>query len=376
MKNTDFDIICLSHLKWETTLFQRPQQIMTQLSQSHRIIYVASCKTKEFFLNIIKGNIRECWGKHNENLFYINIPFIPFTKYSKRLQKFSFFFSAKISEYLSKKFEFKNIYLWLYYPKYPEDLSSLKYQKLIYDCMDLFKGFKSSSEDIQIDENKLIKKADIVFTGGKTLQHAKEGINPKTYCFPSGVEYEHFQKATLEETRIPDELQKINKPILGYFGAVDERINFKLLNYICEQRPEWSIVLLGPVVGLNELPVNKPNFYYLGKKDYAELPNYLKGFDVCLMPFVINELTMHISPTKTPEYLAGGKPVVSTEIPDVIEDYSDIVKITSNRDDFIKMVEECLENKTEDFHLKIKNKAETKSWKYIADEMEKLIKDL
>jgi len=376
MSDRNFDIICLSHLKWERTLFQRPQQIMKQLSKSHKVIYVASCGTKEFVKSVLKGKIKDYVGRYNENLFYLNLPYLPFTKHIKLFQKLMYNISSFIAKYLSKRFKYKSTYLWLYYPVYIDYLNRFQYKKLIYDCMDLFRGFKTSLENVQDQENRLLKKADIVFTGGKSLQKSKEGINPKTYCFPSGVEYGHFYKATLSETTIPDDIKDIKHPILGYFGAVDERIDYNLINYICEKRPDWSVVFIGPLVFYEFVPVDQSNFHYLGRKNYDELPNYLKAFDVCLMPFVISELTLHISPTKTPEYLAGGKPVVSTAIPDVIEDYSDVVKITNDYDEFIEKCEQALVDKNEDLSEKIRSKAEAKSWEYIAIQMKKLIDEV
>jgi len=371
--NQNFDIVCLSHLKWELTLFQRPQQIMRQLSKDHKVLYIAFCSTKDFVKGILKGNKKDYMGKYNDNLYYINIPFLPFTKYINYFQHLMPRIAAFVAKKMAKKLNFKDVYLWLYYPGYVDYLKNFRYKKLIYDCMDLFSGFQMSSGNVQDQENRLLQRADIVFTGGKSLQKSKEGINPRTYCFPSGVEYDHFYKATLDETTIPEDINKVKRPILGYFGAVDERIDYNLINYLCEKRPDWSVVFLGPLIFYQFVPVDQPNFHFLGKKNYSELPNYLKAFDVCLMPFVISELTLHISPTKTPEYLAGGKPVVSTAIPDVIEDYSDVVKIANDYDVFIEKVEECLNNKSDDLHIKIKNKAETKSWENVSNEMRKLI---
>jgi len=371
-----FDIICLSHLKWEHTLFQRPQQIMRRFARDHRVIYVAHCSTKEFLSAFFKGRIRDYIGQEGENLHYLTIPFLPFSRRIGFLRKLTDRLTSFAAKRLARRYKFRDIYLWLYYPSYVHHLKMFNYKKLIYDCMDLFRGFKSSVGNVQDIENELLKKADIVFTGGRSLQKSKEGINPRTYCFPSGVEYDHFFKATLPETSIPDDIKNIKYPILGYFGAVDERIDFKLLDEVCAARPDWSVVLLGPLVQMEKTPVERPNFHYLGKKNYGDLPNYLKAFDVCLMPFVISDLTLHISPTKTPEYLAGGKPVVSTPIPDVIADYSDVVAIASTSEEFIQKTEECLSDKIGDLHIRIRQKAETKSWDYIAGEMKKMIVNL
>jgi len=374
-KKTDFDIICLSHLKWEKTLFQRPQQIMRQLSKNHKIIYISHCSTKEYLANLFKGNLGEYRGKENDNLFFMTIPFLPFARRSRFLQRMTDAICVRAAKRRAKRMGFSNILLWLYYPTYVNHLKRFRYEKLVYDCMDLFRGFTASVGNVQDIENTLLEKADIVFTGGRSLQKSKEGINPKTHCFPSGVEYDHFFKATLPDTPVPEDIRNIGHPILGYFGAVDERIDFDLIGHVCDQRPEWSVVFLGPLVGFDQIPLKRPNFHHLGKKDYADLPGYLKAFDVCLMPFVISELTLHISPTKTPEYLSGGKPVVSTPIPDVIADYSDVVEIARTPDEFIAGVERVMGDSQGDLHERIRKKAETKSWEYIAGEMERLISE-
>ena len=368
-----FDIICLSHLKWEKALFQRPQQLMRQFSRDSRVLFLAHCPLREFIRAILRGQLGEYIDAYNDNLRYITLPYFPLSRRFKICQNLSYRLTAFVARNQAKRLGFQNIILWMYYPAFVEKLKKIPHNKLVYDCMDLFRGFKASSMDVQEQENKLLQKADIVFTGGKSLQKSKEGINPRTYCFPSGVEYEHFFKATLDETRVPDDIKKIPHPILGYFGAVDERIDYNLVNRICAKRPDWSVVFLGPLVMRSTVPVTHPNFHYLGKKDYAILPNYLKAFDVCLMPFVISELTLHISPTKTPEYLAGGKPVVSTAIPDVIAEYSDVVEIGRNHDEFILKAENILHANQGDLHIKIRQKAETKSWEYISEEMIRLI---
>jgi glycosyltransferase involved in cell wall biosynthesis len=376
LKNQDYDIICLSHLKWEHTLFQRPQQIMREFAREHKVLFVANCSFRKFVKALFKGKLKDYIGTYGTNLHYMTLPYLPLTGRFKFVQKLTNSITTLIARNKASRLRFQNMILWMYFPTFVENLATFRYKRLVYDCMDLFRGFKVSSPDVERLENKLLKSADIVFTGGRSLQKSKQGINPKTFCFPSGVEYEHFHKAALSETVIPEDIKQIKHPILGYFGAVDERIDYDLINHLCKERPSWNVVFLGPLVLMDKIPVCHPNFHYLGKKEYKQLPNYLKAFDVCLMPFIITELTLHISPTKTPEYLSGGKPVVSTPIPDVISDYSDVVKIAGNPRDFIDKVEQALNDKTDDLHLKIRQKAQTKSWRHIVQEMQRLIGEL
>jgi UDP-galactopyranose mutase len=241
--------------------------------------------------------------------------------------------------------------------------------------MDQFEAFDKSPASDKRLEAALLRAADIVFTGGKTLQKAKAGVNPRTCCFPSGVEVEHFARAAAESTPVAEDIADIRHPILGYFGAVDERIDFGLIRYLCEQRPDWSVVFIGPLIRFDKCPVDAPNFHYLGKKEYGDLPRYLKAFDVCLMPFVDSELTRHISPTKTPEYLAGGKPVVSSPVPDVVEDYSDVVRIARTREDFLEQVDGALGDRAGVPSALVGHKTRIRSWEQITREMERLILD-
>ena len=367
------DIICLSHLKWEETLFQRPQQIMTQLARTHRVLYVGRMGAREAFAALVGLERRTFMGKRGKNLSCINVPYLPLTRRFGILGWIMWGACAACALLAAKLLGFRKPWLWVYHPGYVPFLGLLRRDKLVYDCMDLFRGFKTSSARCAMDEAALLEKADVVFTGGKSLQKAHAGKNPNTFCLPSGVDFDHFARATLDETPIPEDVRDLPKPILGYFGAVDERLDFDLIRRLCDERPGRSIVLVGPLVGFLSPPVKRPNLHYLGEKEYADLPGYLKAFDVCLMPFVISELTLHISPTKTPEYLAGGKPVVSTAIPDVVEDYADLVAIGEDHDDFATKVDLALKESRAGRRLRVKERPAAKSWRRIAEEMEDLI---
>jgi glycosyltransferase involved in cell wall biosynthesis len=368
-----FDIICLSHLKWEETLFQRPQQIMKQMARRHRAVYVANIGTRDFLRAVMSGNRRAVWGEACENLTYLNVPFFPLTKRFPLFRWLTARLTVLCARFLAWRRGFRSPCLWVYHPVYFPHVRLLPRWKLVYDCMDQFEAFDKSPASDKRLEAALLSAADVVFTGGKTLQKAKAGVNPRTYCFPSGVEVEHFARAAAESTPVAEDVASIRHPILGYFGAVDERIDFGLIRYLCEQRPHWSVVFIGPLVRFEKCPVESANFHYLGKKEYGDLPRYLKAFDVCLMPFVDSELTRHISPTKTPEYLAGGKPVVSSPVPDVVEGYSDVVRIAGTHQGFVAEVEAALREKKGPSRARFEEKVVAKSWERIALEMERLL---
>ncbi len=238
-----------------------------------------------------------------------------------------------------------NLVRWYYTPMMLSFSRQLKAACTVYDCMDELKNFKFAPPELAGLEQELLKAADVVFTGGYSLYEAKRDSHPNIHPFPSSVDREHFAQAR----RIgvdPDDQFALPHPRLGFYGVVDERMDLELLAAVADARPDWTLVMVGPVVKISpgDLP-KRANITYLGgKSTCGELPAYLSGWDAALMPFAINESTTFISPTKTPEYLAGGKPVVSTPITDVIRHYGamDGVTIASTADEFVTACEYAL----------------------------------
>ena len=210
---------------------------------------------------------------------------------------------------------------WYYTPMMLPFSRHLDASVVVYDCMDELSKFRFAPERLLDLEQELIDRADLVFTGGTSLYEAKKSRHGNVHCFPSSVDRKHFATARRELPQ-PDDQAELKHPRLGFYGVIDERFDIDLLRQIAELRPDWSFVMVGPVVKISEdeLP-RAANIHYLGGKTYEQLPAYLSGWDVALMPFAMNESTQFISPTKTPEYLAGGKPVVSTPVKDVVRSY-------------------------------------------------------
>src|SRR5213075_221295 len=238
-----------------------------------------------------------------------------------------------------------NLIAWYYTPMMLPFSRHLDADVTVYDAMDELSKFRFAPPKLLDLEQELIDKADVVFTGGSSLYEAKKGRHDNVHCFPSSVDRVHFLKARARQFD-PADQEELPRPRLGFYGVIDERFDTELLATIAEMRPDWSFVMIGPVVKISEEELPKrPNIHYLGAKTYAELPSYLSGWDVALMPFAMNESTQFISPTKTPEYLAGGKPVVSTPIKDVVRHYGQLegVKIASTPDEFVAACEAALE---------------------------------
>jgi glycosyltransferase involved in cell wall biosynthesis len=214
----------------------------------------------------------------------------------------------------------------------------------IYDCMDELSHFKFAPSNLTHLESLLFQQADLVFTGGYSLYEAKRDKHPQVFAFPSSIDKQHFMEARTTKDE-PEDQQGLPHPRLGFYGVLDERFDFDLVDGIAKLRPDWQIILVGPIVKIDPASVPRPdNIHYLGIKDYSRLPSYLSGWDIAIMPFAINDSTRYISPTKTPEFLAAGKPVISTAIADVVNDYGqyNLVSICDTAEEFVQEAEQIL----------------------------------
>jgi UDP-galactopyranose mutase len=239
---------------------------------------------------------------------------------------------------------------WYYTPMALSISEHLPAPKLtVYDCMDELSAFKNAPLSLKTNEQSLLEKADIVFTGGSSLFEAKKLLHEKVHLFPSSIDKNHFAKARKFHEEPLDQADILH-PRIGFFGVIDERLDIELLKLIAELKPAWQFIIIGPVVKIDpaSLPV-LPNIHYLGSKSYNDLPAYMSGWKVALIPFAINESTRFISPTKTPEYLAGGLPVVSSYIRDVATPYGDnkLVSIAVTAGEFISEIETAFKTKND-----------------------------
>jgi UDP-galactopyranose mutase len=252
----------------------------------------------------------------------------------------------------------------------------LKPSAIVYDCMDELSAFKFAPRELLRNESQLLSIADLVFTGGQSLYEAKRDRHPRVFAFPSSIDKEHFAQARTI-TDEPEDQTSIPHPRLGFCGVIDERLDTELLAKAAELRPEWHFVLVGPVVKIAEEDLPRAeNIHYLGGKNYADLPKYLAGWDVAIMPFAMNESTRFISPTKTPEYLAAGKPVVSTPVRDVVRPYGErgLVEIASTAEEFVAAANRILLVGNSDYWLsRVDAFLAQMSWDRTFNEMKSLI---
>jgi len=325
------DVVCLSHLRWDF-VFQRPQHLLTRCARMHRVFFIEEpldgsgparieLAVRQQGVRVLVPRFPAALGPESSSVL------------QARLLR-TFFREHRIDEYL----------LWYYTPMALDFTRHLKPRAIIYDCMDELSAFSGAPPGMRERERELLARAHVVFTGGHALYESKKDSHPNVHAFPSSVDVDHFAQARVAQ-RDPEDQARIPHPRLGFFGVIDERLDVDLVARVSSLRPDWHIVFAGPVLKIDPklLPVG-PNIHYLGNKRYEELPSYLAGWDVALLPFARNDATRFISPTKTPEYLAAGKPVVSTSIRDVVRPYrtKGLVRIADAPDEFVAAVEAAL----------------------------------
>ena len=328
-------LICFSHLRWNF-VFQRPQHLMSRFARNMDVIFweepVEIGRHEAAYLQV-----RQAEDAANVRIV---VPHMPQDMPQDARE-------AALSRLLEAHLSLVRgpLIAWYYTPMMLSFSRDIDPDLIVFDAMDELSKFKFAPVHLLELEQELIDRADIVFTGGSSLYEAKKDRHDHVHCFPSSVDRAHFAKARAELFD-PADQEDLPRPRLGFYGVIDERFDTALLDEVARMRPDWSFVMVGPVVKISEdeLP-RRPNIHYLGGKTYAQLPAYLSSWDVALMPFAMNESTEFISPTKTPEYLAGGKPVVSTPIRDVVRHYGQLegVKFASTPQEFVAACAAALE---------------------------------
>ena len=348
------DLICLSHLRWDF-VFQRPQHLLNRCAHERRVFFIEEpifSPGERAHLDVSLRDTGVC----------VVVPRLAEGLSEEEIQATQ----KALLDDLFSKCRIRDYLLWYYTPMALSFTRHLSPLGVIYDCMDELSAFKGAPPALRQHELDLLKRADVVFTGGQSLYEAKQDQHPNIHAFPSSIDASHFAQArSLSED--PADQANIPGPRLGFFGVIDERFDIDLIKDVALARPEWQLVLIGPVVKIDQADLPRlPNIHYLGSKNYKELPAYLAGWDVALLPFARNESTRFISPTKTPEYLAAGKPVVSTSIRDVVRPYGELnlVRIADTAEDFVTAVEAALAEKEccQDWLLEVDSFLAQTSW--------------
>ena len=361
------DLIVFSHLRWDF-VYQRPQHLLKRSAKDRRVFFVE----EPIFDN---GSLCLDVSEREKNLKVV-VPHLPEGLCSE-IAKTALLHDMMLR--LLVEHDIHQYVSWYYTPMALDFTRHLHPLAVVYDCMDELSAFKNAPQCLTLRERELFKMADLVFTGGQSLYEAKRNQHSSVFAFPSSIDRDHFMQAR-ETVSDPADQKNIPHPRLGFFGVVDERFDVELLDEISRRRPDWQFVIIGPVVKIDpETLPRRENIHYLGGKSYQELPSYIAGWDVAMLLFAQNESTRYISPTKTPEYLAAGKPVVSTPIRDVVSPYGDLglVQIAHNAQEFITAVQRVLEPKTQrtSWLKKVDEYLMTMSWDGTWARMSRLIDD-
>ena len=360
-----FDIIVFSHLRWDFVL-QRPQHLLSRFGSGHRVIFIEEpvlCQDKA-----PHWDVREA----SPNVFVCK-PHTPTVGHGFTDAQFPVL--RELIAQLLEQQKINDYVIWFYTPMALPLADSLAPRAVVYDCMDELSAFLQAPPELIERENRLLKLADVVFTGGPSLYRAKTNRHPNVHCFPSSVDAQHFASAAHAEQ--PADQAHLPAPRIGFYGVIDERIDLGLLASLADARPEWQIIMVGPVVKIDpaDLP-RRDNLHYLGSKSYAQLPAYMGGWDVCMMPFARNDSTRFISPTKTLEFMAAGKMIVSTPITDVAEPYGKLVYLAKDAQAFAAACEQAMNASQKEREARLAGMREVlskTSWDTTARKMEALM---
>ncbi len=354
---TNEHILCFGTGEW----YGRPsvpEYTMSLLAQKNKVLYIEPFGSLLSLMHTAvaqKNKLRLRFGlkQHGENLFVYSPPPIglPFQHRFHFVLRWNTRVLSWLVKRIMRKLEFAAPILWIYLFRLHGLIGRFAEKVAIYDCIEQDEALSGSTrmrKIVQELESRLCRQADIVFVITPELYEKKKKYNAATFVVRAGANYQHFRKATDEETSVPPELLQFKRPIIGYFGQIDPwKLDVQLLRYLACEHPEWSIVLMGPPYQgfRDELLKNCPNIHFIGAKPYETLPSYLKGFDVCLMPFLLNEVTLHGDHLKLYEYLAAGKPIVSTAVPSA-KRFKELVWVSHSYEEFAQNVAKAYQQDT------------------------------
>ena len=368
-----YPIIAFCHLGWDW-VWQRPQQFLSRFAQRHRVLFVETYRSD---VDTPRVELRTPEKHPNVVIMQTHLP-------SARWEDGKFIdaerrraLRATLAGELNGRFE--DPLLWFYDPMAVVSFAGhLGERAIVYDCMDELSQFKGAPPALVDRERKLLAAADVVFCGGQKMRKKRLPLNANTHFFGTGVDIEHFGAALSDELPIAPEIAALGGgPVLGYFGVVDERIDYDLLAQLADARSDWHVVMVGPTAKVDpaDFP-RRPNLHFIGGRPYAQLPALTKGFSVALMPFALNAATEYINPTKALEYMAAGRPVVSTALDEVKMNFGSVARIGKSHQEFIALCAREIESPSRSRLARGRKLAAENTWEAIIDRMEKHIADV
>lgn len=366
-------IIAHCHLRWDF-VWQRPQQLFSRFAQNRDVLFVE----EPIFLDDAARPTFEL-SEPMPRVFRA-VPKLP-GAYRDSDTAMHMAVRSLILETVANGGElagrFDRPIQWFYTPMpAPTMIGAFAEEAVVYDCMDELAQFKFAPGELVQRERFLLARADVVFAGGVALAQSKSRYHDNVHFFGCGVDADHFAAARDPQTEIPESVADIATPVLGYIGVIDERLDYVLIAQLAEQFQDATIAMVGPVVKVDprELP-RHPNIRWLGQQKFEDLPRFIKKFDVCLMPFAINKATEYINPTKTLEYMATGKPIVSTPVADVVRNFTPIVAVAETGEQYVAAVRDALENPRPELRARGIERTRAASWDGITKEMALLMEE-
>ena len=371
---TDFPIIVHSHLQWDW-VWQRPQQFHSRLSKTHRILFVEGPTTSEE-LTTSRVTLREISDYPNIVVLQMQLPASRWSNTAWVDRERRRLVQSLLAGPLGRNFE--NPVQWFYDPMAVTAFAGhMEEQAIVYDCMDELSKFRGAPPQLVRREAELLSIADVVFAGGPKMCAAKRKRNSNCYSYGCGVDIKHFGKARRAATKVPHDVAALAGPIFGYIGVVDERLDYELIGRLAAENPHGNVVMIGPHTKVDPTTFPQhPNLHWFGGRDYSQLPAYAKAFDVCLMPFAKNEATEYINPTKALEYMATGRAIVSSDIEDVVLQFSDVVQVATDHEEFLAACEQAVSNPPKKQIRRGLKRARDNSWDSIVAQLEKHIDDV
>lgn len=334
-----YPIIVHSHLGWDW-VWQRPQQFLSRLSKNHRVLFIEGPVPSE--VAAAQLTLREVTDYPNVIVLQLRLPAARWSDGAwidqERRRQVQSVLAGPLGRVFASPVQ------WFYDPMAVTAFAGhLGESAIVYDCMDELSLFRGAPPELVRRERELLAVSDVVFAGGPKLWTAKREANPNCFCFGCGVDFEHFAQARDPGLLSPADMLDLPKPVFGYIGVVDERMDYELVAALADST-SGSVAMIGPWTKVD--PAGFPrrdNLHWLGARDYAQLPAYASALDVCLMPFALNEATRFINPTKALEYMATGRPIVSTAVEDVVVQFSGVVKIGRTPQEFLTMCRRAAE---------------------------------
>ncbi len=369
----DVSFIVHSHLRWDF-VWQRPQQLLSRIATRAHVLFVE----EPVYLDDIPA------ARLDVTLplpcVHRAVPLLPGTlrgQYDESIGVIRDLVRKQVAADGPLGATFQRPVQWFYTPMpAPAMIGAFNERGVVYDCMDELSKFRFAPTQLVDRERYLVANSDVVFTGGYKLWQAKSRNHTNVHFFGCGVDVDHFARARSEDLALAPELASLGGKIMGYFGVIDERLDYALLAKLAEENSDAALVMVGPVVKVdpNELPQG-PNIHWLGQRQYTDLPSYVKGFDVCLMPFALNEATEYINPTKTLEYMAAGKPIVSTAVSDVVHNFTPVVTVAETHDDFVTAAAMGLNSPDATMIARGVDQARANTWESIVARMERIVRE-